>query len=95
MKCPACGRDCGRDSADVGVGVIYGPWGCACGWSEWDDLDQRSGVVWDGDDRVIDQYGVSHSVDRLDGAAVRAAAGEYIGVEACPGCGMQECTCTR
>lgn len=33
--CPKCGEECWRESADVGVGVIYGPYGCtACGWSE-------------------------------------------------------------
>lgn len=34
MKCPNCGEMCDRDSVDVGVGVMYGPWGCYCGWSE-------------------------------------------------------------
>lgn len=35
MQCPHCETDCYRDEADVGVGVIYGPWGCpGCGWSE-------------------------------------------------------------
>lgn len=35
-KCPECGSEhCSRDEADVGVGVIYGPWRCGdCGWSE-------------------------------------------------------------
>ncbi len=33
--CPKCGADCWRESADVGVGIIYGPWGCPeCCWSE-------------------------------------------------------------
>ena len=35
MDCPLCGeRDLDRDSVDVGVGVIHGPYGCQCGWSE-------------------------------------------------------------
>lgn len=34
MNCPRCGSSASRDEADVGVGVIYGPWGCSCGWSE-------------------------------------------------------------
>lgn len=35
MKCEKCGYPCDRDEVDVGVGVIYGPWGCFnCGWSE-------------------------------------------------------------
>lgn len=33
--CPECGKECFRDHVDVGVGIMYGPWGClACGWSE-------------------------------------------------------------
>jgi hypothetical protein len=40
MKCPNCTRECWRDSADVGIGVMYGPWGCPCGWSESDEYDQ-------------------------------------------------------
>jgi hypothetical protein len=23
--------------------MIYGPYGCACGWSEWEEYDIRSG----------------------------------------------------
>lgn len=39
MNCPKCGDDCWRDSADVGVGIIYGPYNCTyCGWSEGDAL---------------------------------------------------------
>jgi len=35
LKCPECSEACDRDAVDVGVGVIYGPWGCnTCGWSE-------------------------------------------------------------
>ena len=33
--CPECGKVCFRDHVDVGVGIMYSPWGCpACGWSE-------------------------------------------------------------
>jgi hypothetical protein len=71
--CPCCEQPCDRESADIGVGVIYGPWGCpACGWSEDPQYDCREGTRMDGDDRVLDQYGVSHHVDRLDGQAVLA-----------------------
>lgn len=81
MKCPKCGDDCWRDSCDVGVGVIYGPYGCPCGWSEDRELDRTSGghgnqtPGW-----WTDQYGVSYSIDRvvencerfgLDGSVVR------------------------
>ena len=34
MLCEKCGVECERDEVDVGVGIIYGPWGCPCGWSE-------------------------------------------------------------
>ena len=34
MNCPECGTECGRDEVDVGVGTMYGPYGCVCGWSE-------------------------------------------------------------
>lgn len=27
-NCPHCGAACDRESVDVGVGVIRGPWGC-------------------------------------------------------------------
>jgi hypothetical protein len=38
--CPKCGGEMHQDSADVGVGVIYGPRGCIeCGWSEDDEYD--------------------------------------------------------
>ena len=41
MKCPNCGSDgIWRDEVDVGVGVIYGPYGCPdCGWSESSDYN--------------------------------------------------------
>lgn len=45
MKCPKCNSDgCWRDSADVGVGIIYGPYGCPdCGWSESPEYDLSDG----------------------------------------------------
>lgn len=57
MVCPHCGTECWRDSADVGVGTIYGPWGCpGCGWSESPkyDLRDRPAETLEG---TIDQYG--------------------------------------
>jgi hypothetical protein len=70
-NCPHCGSSCARDEVDVEVGVIYGPWGCAnCGWSESPEYDCREGIRRDGDDRVLDQYGGSHHVDRPGGQAV-------------------------
>ena len=33
MKCPRCGTDCERLEADVGVGILTGPWRCpGCKW---------------------------------------------------------------
>lgn len=43
MICPRCSEECDRYDVDVGVGVIYGPWGCACGWSEAPEYDRSSG----------------------------------------------------
>lgn len=56
-ECPSCGGMCHRDSADIGVGVVYGPWGCPeCGWSEYEEYDQRSGQTYQ-DGYGTDQYG--------------------------------------
>lgn len=43
--CPRCDGATDRDVADVGVGVLYGPWGCTegCGWSEWEEYDSLFG----------------------------------------------------
>lgn len=75
MNCPHCGEKCDQDSVDIGVGRMYGPWGCSyCGWSEYPEYDSREGVIRDPDDntRVYDQFGVSHCAERVDGAAVLA-----------------------
>ena len=34
MTCPMCGEECDRYSVNVEVGIIHGPYGCYCGWSE-------------------------------------------------------------
>lgn len=61
MKCPKCGEDCCRDSVDVGVGIMHGPWGCSCGWSESEEYDLSSGKSpVDEKGGVIDQYGGYH-----------------------------------
>lgn len=44
MVCPKCGEDCCRDEVDVDVGIIYGPWGCFCGWSEYPEYDRSEGT---------------------------------------------------
>lgn len=43
QECPKCGDECWREEVDVGVGVIYGPWGCSCGWSESPEYDSSEG----------------------------------------------------
>ncbi len=79
MNCPKCAEECWRDEVDVGVGVIYGPWGCCCcGWSEA-DLDELRGQY---PGKYIDPQGGVHDVDRivenaerfgLNGEVVRSA----------------------
>lgn len=58
QKCEKCGAECYRDEVDVGVGVIYGPWGCPnCGWSESSDYDVSAGPRYDTAGRMLDQFG--------------------------------------
>lgn len=54
--CPNCGSECWRDEVDVGVGIIYGPWGCPCGWSEWDRYN-RLGSPEEVPGYRVDQWG--------------------------------------
>lgn len=57
MNCPKCGaEDCYRDSVDVGVGVMYGPYGCPCGWSADPRFDISDGPKTESGYRV-DQWG--------------------------------------
>lgn len=57
-RCPHCGDDCYRESADVGVGIIYGPWGCpSCRWSEDERYDLRDGDKFTERGGKIDQFG--------------------------------------
>jgi hypothetical protein len=65
--CPHCYKFGGiqiavwRDSVDVGVGVIHGPWGCGnCGWSSDPEYDRRDGdspAQIEHPDAFVDQYG--------------------------------------
>lgn len=75
MACPKCGEECHRDSVDIGVGVMHGPWGCpACGWSESSEYDLSGGrdpVRADGS--AIDQYGGVHPVGSSMALAYRLA----------------------
>lgn len=70
MNCPKCGDNCMRDEVDIGVGTIYGPFGCQCGWSESEEYDRSNGespanIAEAGSDRVTDQFGVSYSKTRM------------------------------
>jgi hypothetical protein len=60
--CPKCGAECHRDSVDVGVGIIDGPYGCpGCGWSEDSEYDLSEGKdPVDERGGAIDQYGGYH-----------------------------------
>lgn len=57
--CPRCGEtELWRESADVGVGIIYGPYGCpCCGWSENEEYDLQKGGGVQPDGSYIDPYG--------------------------------------
>lgn len=61
MDCPKCGCECWRDEADVGVGVIYGPYGCpGCGWSEREEYDHSEGQApaqAENPEMYVDQFG--------------------------------------
>lgn len=48
--CPECASECERDKADVGIGIMYGPWGCRCGWSEQEEYNYagKSAPIRDG-----------------------------------------------
>lgn len=62
MQCPKCKGACHRDSVDIGVGVIHGPFGCEeCGWSENEKYDLSTGKnPVDEKGGAIDQYGGYH-----------------------------------
>lgn len=58
MKCEKCQSECHRDSVDVGVGVIHGPYGCPeCGWSQDPEYDVSDGPKLHESGWAKDQYG--------------------------------------
>lgn len=70
QTCPKCGKECDRESVDVGVGVIHGPWGCPCGWSSNPEYDMSEGEneatkESRGMGRVVNQFGMSYSIERI------------------------------
>lgn len=75
--CPNCQTECARDDVDVGVGIIYGPWGCpGCGWSESEEYDLSKGrSPLDDKGGAIDQYGGYHPPGSSMALAYRLAEG--------------------
>lgn len=57
MRCPNCGEEAWRDSVDVGVGIIHGPYGCPCGWSEYEEYNTLDGPKKTESGYTIDQWG--------------------------------------
>lgn len=57
MNCPNCDHECYRDTVDVGVGILEGPWGCPCGWSEDERYNLLDGPKFTKNGGRIDQYG--------------------------------------
>lgn len=59
--CPKCSSRVWRDSVDVGVGVIHGPYGCVqCGWSESKEYDLSNGsspAQLENPQHKVDQWG--------------------------------------
>lgn len=78
MICPRCGTECERDSVDVGVGVIHGPWGCpSCAWSEDSEYDLSSGQdPIDEKGGARDQFGGYHPPGSTVALAYRLAEGK-------------------
>lgn len=67
--CALCGKACQRESVDVGVGIIHGPYGCAeCGWSEDPFYDRSSGTSpaqkQAGEEYFVNQYGVMQKIQK-------------------------------
>jgi hypothetical protein len=62
-NCPKCNsEEIFRDSVDIGVGVLHGPYGCPdCGWSEDSEYDLSEGQdPVDENGGAKDQWGGYH-----------------------------------
>lgn len=55
QECPRCSEQCWRDSVHNGLAMLYGPWGCECGWSEYEEYDQTK--AQQPADGHVDQWG--------------------------------------
>lgn len=64
-NCPKCGNRTWRESVDIGVGVIYGPYGCSCGWSENEEYDTSNGPKYTKEGYVLDQWGGAKKASSL------------------------------
>lgn len=71
-SCPNCGDDgsLDRESVDVGVGILYGPWGCfSCGWSSEKRFDRSNGAA-EADaeypDHILTPTGAAHHKRRIE-----------------------------
>lgn len=53
-KCPRCGGTAYADGVDNGIGYVYPPLHCDCGWSE------RCSYENDEDCKKCDQYELCH-----------------------------------
>lgn len=75
MKCLKCKEECYRESVDVGVGIIHGPYGCpSCGWSEDSEYDLSDGKdAIDEKGGVTDQWGCYWPSGNLVAMAYRHA----------------------
>jgi predicted RNA-binding Zn-ribbon protein involved in translation (DUF1610 family) len=62
FTCPNCGEHCWREEADVGIGIIFGPWGCPCGWSESHAYNQLDGPTATAGKRT-DQWGMLYPAE--------------------------------
>lgn len=72
--CPRCGcTEVWREDVNVGVGIIYGPYGCPdCGWSESEeyDLQYRGGLQEDGS--YLSPYGGLWPAGSIVAKAIKA-----------------------
>lgn len=86
MICPQCGEECDRDSVDIGIGVMNGPWGCySCGWSEYDrKRAETENAGW-----YCDPTGGLHRIDAIVERCERFGLGKAAS-EAFKGCGEGE-----
>jgi hypothetical protein len=75
MNCPNCGEECERDEVDVGVGIIYGPWGCSsCCWSSDPRYDRSGGVSPKAKENpgwYVDQWGGMQRISAIAESAER------------------------